>query len=88
MTTVLSVSNLCGGYSEVDILRGVDLNLEEGRIVTLRIDNATKNSAHPSNSHRTRCGVNSRGFGDFRLRPTPRVRPAGSTPRLGSEPRQ
>src|SRR5262249_4305015 len=35
MTTVLKVAGLRGGYTEVEILKGVDLALEEGRIVTV-----------------------------------------------------
>lgn len=35
MTAILKVSGLSGGYTEVDILKGVDLVLEEGRIVTV-----------------------------------------------------
>jgi len=35
VTTVLSVSALYGGYTEVDILKGVDVTLNEGRIITV-----------------------------------------------------
>jgi branched-chain amino acid transport system ATP-binding protein len=35
MTAVLGVSGLRGGYTEVEILRGVDLSLEQGRIITV-----------------------------------------------------
>jgi branched-chain amino acid transport system ATP-binding protein len=35
MSAVLSVAGLRGGYTEVEILKGVDLALEEGRIVTV-----------------------------------------------------
>jgi len=35
MTAVLRVTGLHGGYSEVEILKGVDLALEEGGIVTV-----------------------------------------------------
>jgi branched-chain amino acid transport system ATP-binding protein len=35
MSVALSVAGLCGGYTEVDILKGVDLSLQKGRIVTL-----------------------------------------------------
>lgn len=35
MTSVLNVSNLRGGYTEVDILKGINLTLEYGRIVTV-----------------------------------------------------
>jgi len=35
MTTILRVAGLHGGYGEVEILKGVDLALEEGGIVTV-----------------------------------------------------
>jgi ABC-type branched-subunit amino acid transport system ATPase component len=35
MTAVLTVAGLRGGYTEVEILKGVDLALEQGRIITV-----------------------------------------------------
>src|SRR5882757_11242225 len=35
MTAVLSIVGLRGGYTEVEILKGVDLTLAQGRIVTV-----------------------------------------------------
>lgn len=33
--TILAIENLKGGYSEVDILNGIDLSLDEGEILTV-----------------------------------------------------
>jgi branched-chain amino acid transport system ATP-binding protein len=35
MTSVLAVSGVRGGYSEVEILKGVDIVLEQGRVITV-----------------------------------------------------
>jgi branched-chain amino acid transport system ATP-binding protein len=63
MSIVLSVSNLSGGYSEVDILRGVDLELHEGQIVTV----AGTNGAGKCTLAKAIVGLLPRVTGDVRL---------------------
>lgn len=63
MTAVLSVSALQGGYAEVDILKGVDLTLSQGQIVTV----AGTNGAGKSTLAKAIVGLLPRASGDIRV---------------------
>lgn len=63
MTAMLSVLNLRGGYTEVDILNGVDLRLEPGKIVTV----AGTNGAGKSTLAKAIVGLLLRVSGDVRI---------------------
>jgi ABC-type branched-subunit amino acid transport system ATPase component len=63
MTAVLSVSGLRGGYTEVDILNGVDLTLEHGKIVTV----AGTNGAGKSTLAKAIVGLLPRVSGDIEV---------------------
>ena len=60
---MLSVLNLRGGYTEVDILNGVDLLLEPGKIVTV----AGTNGAGKSTLAKAIVGLLPRVSGDVRI---------------------
>jgi ABC-type branched-subunit amino acid transport system ATPase component len=63
VTAMLSVLNLRGGYTEVDILNGVDLLLEPGKIVTV----AGTNGAGKSTLAKAIVGLLPRVSGDVRI---------------------
>jgi branched-chain amino acid transport system ATP-binding protein len=64
VTAVLSITNLSGGYTEVDILKGVNLALEENRVVTV----AGTNGAGKSTLARAIAGLLPRVAGDVQIR--------------------
>ncbi|MDW9682906.1 ABC transporter ATP-binding protein [Sinorhizobium meliloti] len=61
--TILSIEGLKGGYTEVDILNGIDLVLEEGEILTI----AGTNGAGKSTLAKAVLGLLSRVSGAVRL---------------------
>ena len=63
MTAMLSVLGLRGGYTEVDILNGVDLILEHGKIITV----AGTNGAGKSTLAKAIVGLLPRVSGDIRI---------------------
>jgi ABC-type branched-subunit amino acid transport system ATPase component len=63
MTDVLTVSSLRGGYTEVEILKGVDLALTEGRIITV----AGTNGAGKSTLAKAIVGLLPNVSGDIRV---------------------
>mgnify|MGYP002621492822 FL=1 len=63
MTAALTISDLRGGYTEVDILKGVDMEVEEGQIVTV----AGTNGAGKSTLAKAVVGLLPRVSGDVRL---------------------
>ena len=63
MTAMLSVLGLRGGYTEVDILNGLDLILEHGKIITV----AGTNGAGKSTLAKAIVGLLPRVSGDIRI---------------------
>lgn len=63
MTAMLSIQGLHGGYTEVDILNGVDLSLEHAKIVTV----AGTNGAGKSTLAKAIVGLLPRITGDIRI---------------------
>ncbi len=61
MTAILTVTSLRGGYSEVDIIKGVDLKLQEGQIFTV----AGTNGAGKSTLAKAIVGLLPRVTGDI-----------------------